>query len=83
MQAAIKTGTSNLCFRRSLWGNCLSYGVNNTWALGYTRDFVVGVWVGNADNALLTSDSDGLNVAVPIWKDFVIAAHAERMRHSF
>lgn len=78
LQAAIKTGTSNLCFRRTSGGTCVSYGVNNVWAMGYTPDLVVGVWIGNADNAPLQPKADGLNVAIPLWKDFVIAAQEIR-----
>lgn len=68
---AAKTGTSNLCFRRDLWGNCTDYGVNNVWTLGYTDDLVVGVWVGNADNSAMIPEADGLNLAAPIWKTFM------------
>jgi membrane peptidoglycan carboxypeptidase len=78
MQAAMKTGTSNLCLRRTSGGNCVSYGVNNVWAMGYTPDLVVGVWIGNADNAGLQPKADGLNVAIPLWKDFVVAAQEIR-----
>jgi membrane peptidoglycan carboxypeptidase len=74
LPAAVKTGTSNLCLKR-VAGNCTEYGVNNTWALGYTDDLVVGVWVGNADNSPLDPKADGLNAAVPIWKDFLLRAH--------
>lgn len=68
---AAKTGTSNLCFRRDIWGNCTDYGVNNVWTMGYTDDIVVGVWVGNADNSPMIKEADGLNLAAPIWKKFM------------
>ncbi len=71
---AAKTGTSNLCFKRSVLGNCTDYGVNNVWTLGYTDDLVVGVWVGNADNSPMIREADGLNAAAPVWKAFMGAA---------
>lgn len=71
---AAKTGTSNLCFKRSVLGNCTDYGVNNVWTLGYTDDLVVGVWVGNADNQPMIPEADGLNAAAPVWKAFMGAA---------
>jgi membrane peptidoglycan carboxypeptidase len=27
--------------------------IGETWAFGYTRDYVVGVWAGNSDNAAI------------------------------
>lgn len=79
LEAAMKTGTSNLCLKRQgRDGNCVKYGVNNVWAMGYTPDLIVGVWVGNADNRALHPRADGLNVAVPLWKDFAMEAHGVR-----
>ncbi len=77
---AAKTGTSNLCFRRNLLGNCTKYGVNNVWTLGYTDDLVVGVWVGNADHSPMITEADGLNAAAPLWKAFMEGAR--KMRQS-
>ncbi len=74
--AAWKTGTGNVCFLRSPYGNCWSYGINNTWTIGYTRKLVVGVWVGNADNTVMHPDADGLNSALPLWQDFVRRAQS-------
>ncbi len=79
---AAKTGTSNLCFRRDLWGNCTDYGVNNVWTLGYTDNLVVGVWVGNADNAPMINEADGLNLAAPIWKTFMEGVAPPHQPHS-
>ncbi len=75
---AAKTGTSNVCFKRNRANNCVEYGVNNTWTLGFTDDFVVGVWVGNADNSVMAPQADGLNTAAPIWKEFLIRAGKQR-----
>jgi membrane peptidoglycan carboxypeptidase len=57
--AAVKTGTT------SDW--------HDNWTIGYTPDLVVGVWVGNADNAPMV-DISGITGAAPIWHDVVTAA---------
>ncbi len=55
-QAAAKTGTTN-DFRDNL-------------TIGYTPDLVVGVWVGNANNAPMINTT-GLTGAAPIWAEFM------------
>jgi membrane peptidoglycan carboxypeptidase len=50
--AAVKTGTTN--------------DFRDNWAVGYTPDIVVGVWVGNADNSPMQGIS-GVSGAGPIW----------------
>jgi len=47
------------------------------WTIGYTPDLVTGVWVGNADYTPMNSVG-GVTVAAPIWKEFMVAAHAGR-----
>lgn len=76
IETGAKTGTSNLCLRRSqVSTKCLSYAVNNVWTVGYDDRIVVGVWVGNADNAPMDPTADGLTVAAPIWREFLLQAH--------
>ncbi len=70
--AAIKTGTSTICLERSLTGACKIHRANNTWAFGYIDDLLVGVWIGNVDNAGMEADVSSFEVAMPIWKDFVM-----------
>ncbi len=51
---AVKTGTTNL--------------IKDNWTLGYTPSYVVGVWVGNNDNAPMNRYmASGLTGAAPIW----------------
>jgi len=50
---AVKTGTTN--------------DNRDAWAIGYTPNYVVGVWVGNNDNAAMKSG--GSDMAGPIWKN--------------
>lgn len=58
--AAVKTGTT------SSW--------RDNWTLGYTPDYVVGVWVGNANNSEMEHIS-GITGAAPIWHDVMTFLH--------
>ncbi len=60
--AAVKTGTT------SAW--------RDNWTVGYTRERVVGVWVGNADNTSMRNVS-GVTGAAPIWNAIMQSAHAQ------
>jgi len=50
-----KTGTSN--------------EARDTWFIGYTPDYVIGVWVGYDDNRPMGGKETGGSTAVPIWVD--------------
>ncbi len=56
-QVAVKTGTTNE-FR-------------DGWTVGYTPSLVVGVWAGNNNNSPMKAGADGVNVAAPIWRNFL------------
>lgn len=59
-KCAVKTGTSST-FR-------------DNWTLGYTREFTVGVWVGNFDNTPM-QDVSGITGAGPIFRDVMLHLH--------
>ena len=44
----------------------------DAWAIGYTPDVAIGVWVGNNDNAVMVSG--GADMAGPIWRATMQAA---------
>ena len=50
--AAVKTGTTN--------------DNRDAWTIGYNPDYVVGVWVGNNDNAAMANGGSGM--AGPVWR---------------
>ena len=50
---AVKTGTTN--------------DSRDAWTIGYNPEYVVGVWVGNNDNAAMKSG--GSDMAGPIWRN--------------
>jgi membrane peptidoglycan carboxypeptidase len=59
---AAKTGTSS--------------GPKDTWTIGFTPDVLTAVWVGNTSGANLNNRADGINVAAPVWHDFMNAITA-------
>lgn len=51
---AVKTGTTN--------------DMRDNWAVGWTKEVVVGVWVGNNDNSPMKAVASGVSGASPIWR---------------
>lgn len=66
-QAAAKTGTSQE------W--------RDAWFVGYTADFVTGVWVGNDDNSSMNKVVGG-SIPASIWKAYMSEAHRNKPMHS-
>ena len=61
--AAGKTGTSQ--------------GNRDAWFIGYTRDLVAGVWMGNDDASPMTGITGG-TLPAHLWKRIMIKAHRSR-----
>lgn len=57
--AAVKTGTSN--------------NFRDNWTVGYTSDYVMGVWAGNNNNSAMVNIT-GVDGAAPIWHDSLLLA---------
>lgn len=53
LEVAVKTGTSN--------------DLRDNLAIGYTKDYVVAVWVGNNNNTPMSRIASGVTGATPIW----------------
>ena len=51
---AVKTGTTN--------------DMRDNWTLGWSRDAVIGVWVGNNNNSQMKNVASGVSGAAPIWR---------------
>lgn len=60
---AVKTGTTK--------------DFRDNWAVGYSPDFVLGVWVGNANGQPMQGVS-GVSGAVPIWYDVMRSVYDRR-----
>jgi 1A family penicillin-binding protein len=58
-----------------------SQDYRNAWFVGFTPDLVVGVWVGNDDNAPMNAVTGG-SLPAAIWHDFVNDAKAVRRPNS-
>lgn len=54
--------------RKIAWKTGTSYGARDAWSIGTTKDYVVGVWVGNATGEGRPSIS-GVRLAAPILFD--------------
>ncbi len=66
--AAAKTGTTN--------------DFRDNWTIGYTTDYVMGVWAGNDDNSPMI-DVTGVQGAAPIWHDSMLLAEQGRPIRNF
>jgi penicillin-binding protein 1A len=66
---AAKTGTSS--------------GPKDAWTIGFTPSLLTTVWAGNTSGADLKSTADGINVAAPLWHDFMVAATKDKPVESF
>lgn len=69
--AALKTGTSTLCMERDAYGSCKQPVPNNTWTIGFSGNILIGVWVGNVDNAPMSHNAAAVETALPIWKELM------------
>ncbi|MBU4348101.1 PBP1A family penicillin-binding protein [Patescibacteria group bacterium] len=59
-EVAMKTGTTN--------------DYRDAWTIGYSPNFVVGVWAGNNNNEPMQKHGSSLLAAVPIWSEFMRGA---------
>ncbi|NTU84184.1 MAG: penicillin-binding protein, partial [Chloroflexales bacterium] len=66
--AAAKTGTSN--------------DFRDSWALGYSTDVTIGVWVGNNDSSPM-QEVAGANGAGQIWRELMLRYHLGRAAAPF
>ena len=73
---AAKTGTSNKRFGSSIYPSDL-------WTVGYSRYMTTAVWAGNNDGSALSQRAEGLTEASPLWKEFMVQAHADREKKEF
>ncbi len=66
--AAVKTGTSN--------------DFRDNWTIGYTSDYVMGVWAGNDNNTPMVNVI-GVTGAGPIWHDSMLLAEQGKPVQNF
>ena len=68
-QVAVKTGTTN--------------DKRDNWAIGWTPNVLVAVWVGNNDNSPMTKVASGVSGATPIWKQIMQFEVGTRPKQDF
>lgn len=61
---AVKTGTTN--------------DLRDNWAIGWGKNTLVGVWVGNNDNSSMRQVASGVSGASPIWRRQMLEALTDR-----
>ncbi len=64
-----KTGTTDMC--------------TDNWFLGFTPQITTGVWIGFDDKTPVGEDITGAHTALPVWADFMMAAHQNLSREEF
>jgi len=68
-ETAVKTGTTN--------------DKRDNWTIGYTKDFLVAVWVGNNDNSPMSAVASGITGASPIWNKIITQLLKDQPAHKF
>ncbi|WP_436062467.1 MULTISPECIES: multimodular transpeptidase-transglycosylase PbpC [unclassified Phenylobacterium] len=76
MQKVVTAGTGTRAnFGRPAAGKTgTSQNFRDAWFIGFTPDYVAGVWVGNDDDHPMNQVTGG-QVAAAIWKDYMVTAH--------
>ena len=68
-RVAVKTGTTN--------------DKRDNWAIGWTPNVLVGVWVGNNDNSPMKRVASGISGATPIWRKIILETLKTKPRKEF
>lgn len=58
-----KTGTTDMC--------------TDNWFIGFTPQITTGVWIGFDDKTPVGDNITGAHTALPVWADFMMAAHQD------
>lgn len=84
MQKVVTEGTgARANFGRPAAGKTgTSQNWRDAWFIGFTPDYVAGVWVGNDDDRPMNQVTGG-QVAAAIWRDFMSTAHMNLPPHDF
>ncbi len=80
MQSVVKNGTGRGTqwrgFTRPAGGKTgTSSNFCDNWFVGYTPQITTGVWVGFDTKTSLGKNQDGAKNGVPVWTDYMLAAH--------
>jgi penicillin-binding protein 1A len=53
-----------------------SSGPRDVWFVGFTGQYVTGVWFGNDDFSDMASGTTGGHMSAPAWHEYMVAAHS-------
>jgi penicillin-binding protein 1A len=84
LQGVVDRGTGRrAAFGRPAAGKTgTSQDFRDAWFVGFTPDWVAGVWVGNDDNRPMNRVTGG-DLPAEIWRRFMIEAHSKSPAHAF
>ena len=86
MESVVEEGTATAAkkLKRRISGKTgTSNGGRDAWFVGFTPDYVAGVWVGYDDMRSLGKGEAGGKAALPIWIDFMGKALASKSARTF
>lgn len=72
----VKTGTADKKVKDVAWPS-------DCWTIGGTPQLLTAVWTGNNDGSVMAKNASGFEIAAPIWKQFMTAAHAGKPAENF
>lgn len=81
MESVVKEGTGKnvLALNRPVAGKTgTTNNLNDAWFMGYTAEYIAGVWVGHDQEQSLGPKETGGRAASPIWLDFMQTVHEGR-----
>jgi len=81
MEQVIKSGTglrANLGDRPAAGKTGTTQGARDAWFIGFTADYVVGVWMGYDDNRKLTGVTGG-GMPAEIWREVMLRIHENKV----
>lgn len=86
LQSVVETGTgrrAKALGRPSAGKTGTTDDWRDAWYIGYTPQYVTGVWVGRDDNASLGRGETGARAALPIWLGFMQKVHRDKPEETF
>ncbi len=78
LQKVVEEGTgqaAKLDFTYACGKTGTTSGPKDVWFMGFTGQYVTGVWFGNDDYSDIASGTTGGHMAAPVWHQYMAAAH--------
>ncbi len=78
LQKVVEEGTATaakLDFTNACGKTGTTSGPKDVWFMGFTGQYVTGVWFGNDDYSDMVSGTTGGHMAAPAWRRYMVGAH--------